>query len=125
MIDSELFPFENTEIYRKAYAFTKQCRNIIDRLPGRYYSDKDQLRRSSLSILNNYAEGYGRWGKKDKQQFYTISKGSAYECVPVISLLYEEKQILKSEFSDLRSQLKEINKMLSGIVQGLEKRKTI
>ena len=61
MNSGELFPFENTELYKKAFIFVKECRQIIKNLPRNYYSDSDQLRRASLSILNNYAEGYGRW----------------------------------------------------------------
>ena len=123
MDDSELFPFEKTELYKKAFGFVKKCREIISRLPKSYYSDGDQLKRSSLSILNNYSEGYGRWGKKDKCQFYSIARGSGYECVPVISFLFLEKQISKTEIDDLRKDLAEVTRMLSGMIQGLEKRK--
>jgi len=76
---SEPFPFEKTEIYQKSMEFVRKCRKICCSLPRNYYSDIDQLKRAAMSICQNFAEGFGRWHKKDKKHFYTISKGSAYE----------------------------------------------
>ena len=122
MPKEETFPFENTEVYKKSYEFTKFCREILSVLPKKYYNESDQLKRASLSICNNFAEGYGRWHVKDKQQFYAIARGSAYECVPVISLLHEQNQINEEDSIKLRSQIAEITRMLSAMIQGLSKR---
>lgn len=43
------------------------------------YALKSQLRRSAESISANVAEGFGRFHKKDKINFYYFAKGSAFE----------------------------------------------
>ena len=55
-----------------------------------------QLRRASISIPLNIAEGSGNWGQRDCAKFYGVSRGSAMECgaaLDVCSLL----GIVKSE----------------------------
>ncbi len=46
---------------------------------------KSQIRRAALSVMNNIAEGFGRFQSKDSLRFYDIAKSSAYE---VKSMLY-------------------------------------
>jgi four helix bundle protein len=123
MNQTEKFPFEDTEIYKRALEFTLQCRKICSRLPKGRWSDADQLSRASLSVCNNFAEGYGRWHKNDKKQFYSIARGSAFECVPIFTFLYNEEFVSDKENDNLRSYVSEITRMLSGMIQGLEKRK--
>jgi four helix bundle protein len=48
---------------------------------------KDQLRRASLSIVLNIAEGSGRFTKPAKRNFYVIAKGSVYECSALFDIL--------------------------------------
>ncbi|MDY7034003.1 MAG: four helix bundle protein [Thermodesulfobacteriota bacterium] len=45
----------------------------------------DQLKRASLSIFLNIAEGAGKVGSADKQRFYSISRGLAMECGAVFN----------------------------------------
>lgn len=49
------------------------------------YDMKFQLKRAALSSMNNIAEGFGRYGKKDSIRFYDISQSSSLE---VKSMLY-------------------------------------
>ena len=123
MQQKDNFPFENTEVYKKAMDFVKLCRQIIKALPKSYYTDGDQLKRASLSVCNNYAEGYGRWGKKDKKYFYSIARGSAFECVPVLTLLHKEDFISDKKINTLRDCIMQVTKMLSGMITGLDNRK--
>ena len=48
---------------------------------------KDQLRRASLSICLNLAEGSGKMSTKDQRHFYTIARGSARETQALIQIL--------------------------------------
>jgi four helix bundle protein len=93
MSEELIFPFEKAEAYQHAIDLARGCRGICRTLPKGHPSDCDQLKRASLPVCNNIAEGYGRWHIKEKQSFYGIARGSAYECVPVLSLLCEEGRI--------------------------------
>lgn len=122
MPEEVTFPFEKAEAYQHAMELARECRNICKALPKGYNSDADQLKRASLSVCNNIAEGYGRWHIKEKQNFYGIARGSAYECVPVLSLLHEEKEISADKIQALRITVAEVTRMLSAMIQGVGKR---
>ncbi len=54
--------------------------NMTEELPRKEdYGLTSQLRRSSLSISDNIAEGFGREHSRDKKNFYIYSRGSANE----------------------------------------------
>lgn len=50
------------------------------------FSYCDQIRRASLSIMNNIAEGFGRYRGKEFRQFLAIAKGSNMEVQSMIFL---------------------------------------
>ena len=64
------FQFEKLEVYQLALKFASKVDEVIKRLPKSEYSIIGQLKRASLSIPLNIAEGAGRWHDKDKKQFY-------------------------------------------------------
>lgn len=74
---------------------------IDEGFPRGYCFLVDQLNRAAFSIATNLAVGNGRFTKLGRKNFFTIARGSAQECVPLI----------------------EIARMLSGLINGLEKRK--
>ena len=47
----------------------------------------NQLRRASVSISSNIAEGFGRSSRKEKDQFYSIAYGSLLEVESQLLLL--------------------------------------
>ena len=83
------------------------------------FSFRDQIRRASISIMNNIAEGFERKGNKEFRNFLYIAKGS---CAEVRSMLY-----LSSDFGYLKKNVCqqliyntiEISKLLSGLIKTL------
>jgi four helix bundle protein len=82
----------------------------------------DQLNRASLSIAASIAEGNGRFTKPDRKNFFGIARGSVQECVPLLELALRRKLLVPKEHESLKSQLEEIARMLSGLINGLENR---
>ncbi len=110
------FLFENLEVYQKAIAFADEISDLAESfLKGNYYL-ADHLNRAALSIAANIAEGNGRYGKADRKNFFRISRGSAFECVPVLELCKRKKLIGEEKHKALKDNLDEICKMLSGLI---------
>lgn len=81
----------------------------------------DQLTRAGLSISLNIAEGNGRWHKAEKKQFLTIARGSTFECVPILQVLRNNGLIEETKYSECRSQLIEIGKMINGLLKSIDR----
>ena len=77
------------------------------------YNLVNQIRRSSRSVMDNIAEGYGRGGNKEFIQFLSIAKGSCTELESQLCQLMDCEYIGKPDFEMLLDQNKRI---LAGIV---------
>ncbi len=81
-----------------------------------------QLRRSSLSVVLNYIEGYARQRKEVLRNFIEISYGSLKESKYLIYFSYNQKFLERDTFDHLTSLAERIGKMLWGILEGLKKK---
>ena len=88
-----MFDFEKLEVYKKAHALTLEILRILYREKNLDPYMKDQLRRASLSVVLNIAEGTGRVSRADKKHFYTIARGSVFECVAMVKVLFDIRNI--------------------------------
>ncbi len=115
-----MFDFENLDIYKLALDFAKQVARATENAPRGHWSLIDQFQRASTSIALNIAEGAGRYAKGEKKQFYSIAKGSAYECVPLISLFCELSIIDEKVTADWKELLQRICQMLTKLIQSIK-----
>jgi four helix bundle protein len=74
---------------------------------------RDQLDRSSVSILCNIGEGAGKTSRADKQRFYEIARGSTTEAATQLDALLIRDIINAAEFTQARELLVRIAQMLS------------
>ena len=81
---------------------------------------KDQMRRASVSIISNIAEGFERNGNKEFIQFLSIAKGSAGELRAQIYLANELEYLDKETFNLLLEKTTSVSKMLSGLINYLK-----
>ena len=116
--------FENLEVYQKAVDFADHASALTESFPRGYYFLADQLNRAALSVATNIAEGNGRFTKADRRNFFIIARGSVQECIPLLELASRRGFITPSRHAEFRTELEEIAKMLSGLIQGVDKRKT-
>jgi len=117
------FMFENLEVYQKSVDLAEKIINLTDEFPKGYYFLTDQLNRASLSIATNIAEGNGRFTKRDRRNFFIIARGSVQECIPLLEIAKRKQFISDVKLSDMLNQLEVISKMISGLINGLERRK--
>ena len=82
------------------------------------YGLTSQIRRASVSISANIAEGFGRRGAKDKLRFYNISKASLNE---VRYFLILSKDLNYYNTTDLLKDLEEVEKLLFSYMNSISK----
>jgi four helix bundle protein len=112
-----MFDFEKLEVYKKAkelnheiLAFLRDSKSIDNYI-------RDQLKRASISIVINIAEGSGKLSKADKRNFYTIARGSVYECVSLLEIIYDEGYIESGKYEYFKARYEIISKMLLGLIR--------
>jgi len=114
--------FENLEVYQKAIRFAAEIAGLTESFPRGYYFLTDQLNRAALSIATNLAEGNGRFTKADRKNFFTIARGSVQECVPLLRVAVIRHLIDEQKSSIFINELEIMAKMISGLINGVEKR---
>ncbi len=117
---SEVNSFKDLIVWQKSMVLAKECYKITSRLPKHeLYALGDQIRRCSVSIPSNIAEGCKRHNNKEFRQFCGIAQGSAAELetqLLLVSSIYPE--ITTISCLEL---LLEIQKMLTKLSQQLKR----
>ena len=76
--------YEKLDVYQASIKFLAVSASIVAKLPTGYSNLADQLRRASLSISLNIAEGAGKPSGRDEGKFYGIARGSSMECGAIL-----------------------------------------
>ena len=101
--------FEEMPVWQKAMKLAVEVFNLSEKLPrSEDYGLTSQIRRSSNSVPSNIAEGFGRYHKKDKINFYYFACGSITETQS--HLIYGNKVIYLSDV-DIKVIIEEYNKL--------------
>ena len=105
--------FEDLEVWQLSRDLCQKIEALIisDEL-SRRYALKDQIDRSSGSIMDNIAEGFGRSGSLEFRNFLGYAKGSCSELKSQIYRLYDKQLILQKDYEDLIEQCDHINAKL-------------
>jgi four helix bundle protein len=91
--------------------------------PEEKYGLSADMRRAVNSIIHNFAEGFGRFGNKDKSRFYKISRGSAYELISQLFACEALHYITYAKKRSLVDQCIEIIQEEDRLIKAVESRK--
>jgi four helix bundle protein len=116
------FMFEKLEVYQKAVDFADEIAALTEHFPRGYGFLVHQLNRAALSIATNLAEGNGRFTKPDRRNFFTIVRGFSQEYVPLLEIARRRGLVNKPDAIALKERLEVIARMISGLINGLDKR---
>ncbi len=93
--------FEELDIWKNARLLCIKIRDIATNTPlAKDFSLKDQILRSSGSIMDNISEGYERDGKKEFLQFLYIAKGSLGETRSQLHRCFDAGFISKATYDE-------------------------
>jgi four helix bundle protein len=112
------FDFQKLEVYRKSRDFHITCKSILKNISVEKYVN-DQLGRASYSVVLNIAEGSAKQTKPDRKNFFTISRGSVFECAAILDILRKEEKINDHDYSSAIKLADEISRILFTMIKNL------
>lgn len=114
--------FEDLQVWQKSRSMFKEIYTLTHKGGfARDYALRDQINRSSGSIMDNIAEGFGRQSNKGFVNFLTIASGSALEVKSQLYRALDRQYLTTKHFQELIGMIIEISKMLSGLIAYLNK----
>jgi len=113
--------FEDLEVWQKGCSITKQI-YILTRGEAfnRDYGLKDQIRRASVSIPSNIAEGFERESPKDYCRFLLIAKGSCGEVRTQLYIAQSLGYVDSEQFNSLNMDCCKLSAMLSNLIRAIQ-----
>jgi four helix bundle protein len=114
--------FEDLIPWQKARSLDKEVFKFVSQTRiARDFTLKDQVLRSSGSIMDNIAEGFERSGKREFIQFLSIAKGSCGELRSQCYRALDREYINESDFDTLKDLCIEESKIIQGLMSYLNK----
>ena len=117
--------FEDLEAYKAARQFRKAMYAVGRKLPNfEKFALASQIRRASVSLTNNIAEGHGRFHYLDQIKFVLHARGSLEELVDDVNICADEQYLPLTEITTLRDEGWHVLKLINGYLRWLRNRKT-
>jgi four helix bundle protein len=113
--------YKELEIWKRAIVIAKSTYALIVSFPdSQKYGLTNQMKRAAVSIASNIAEGAGRNGNKEFNQFLGIAIGSMYELETQLVIAKEVGYVNTEKSEIFTSQIEELVKMTFGLKNKLK-----
>jgi four helix bundle protein len=115
--------FEDVEAWQKARELTSAVYGVTNK--GAFARDFglcDQIRRASVSVMSNIAEGFDRGGNRELIQFLYIAKGSAAEVQAQLYVALDAGYLNQEQFQRLYSLAGDTSRLIGGFIRYLKTR---
>ncbi|MCH7989619.1 MAG: four helix bundle protein [Planctomycetes bacterium] len=111
-----MFRFEKLDVWHKAVEFADSVYSMTRKFPNdERFGLTSQMRRASVSVSSNIAEGSGRVSDKDFGRFIEISYSSVMEVVSQAQIAHRQRFLSVEDRNALNQQAEELSRMLSGL----------
>ena len=112
----EIFGYRKLIAYQKGKEVVKRTYKLLKKFPSEErYAMCDQLRRASVSITSNIAEGVSRYSVKDKSHFIEIAYGSLMEVSSQFDIAEDLGYITSEDRKNIDLLIEEEARLLSGL----------
>ena len=105
---------EARELVKEIYSATSKGKFAKD------FSLRDQIRRASVSVMSNVAEGYARSSDKEFARFLGIALGSTAEVQSQLYVARDLKYITNNDFDSLYNRCAKTAKLITGFINYLK-----
>lgn len=114
---NEVFGYRKLIAYQKGKEVVKRTYQLLKKFPSEErYAMCDQLRRASVSITSNIAEGINRFSVKDKAHFVEMAYGSLMEVSSQFEIAEELGYISSEDRLSMDILVEEEARLLSGLL---------
>ena len=112
----EVFGYRKLIAYQKGKEVVKRTYKLLKKFPKEeQYAMCDQLRRASISITSNIAEGMNRYSVKDKNHFLEMAYGSLMEVSSQFEIAEELGYINNADRQNMDVLIDEVARLISGL----------
>ncbi|MBR3400204.1 MAG: four helix bundle protein [Prevotella sp.] len=112
----DVFSYRNLRVYQGALQLVTSIYNILKSFPvEERYGLSDQLRRASVSVPSNLAEGSSRFSRKEQIHYIELSYGSLLEVMCQIEISHNLGYVNDDNFNAIESDVMVLAKQLSGL----------
>ncbi len=113
--------FREINVWNKSKDFVKHIYEVTQRFPEtERFGLVNQIRRTSVSVPSNIAEGASRSSEKDFRRFLEIAIGSAFEVETQLLIVFDLKFLNELNLKKLIDEIHQIQKMLNVFIQKLK-----
>ena len=118
---STIKSFEDLPVWQDARKFTNKIYNLTNKFPKQeIYGLTSQIRRATVSIMSNIAEGFDRRSDKELSNFLSMARGSSSEVQNDLYIALDLKYISKEDFTIMYQEAKKIAKQINGLMAYLK-----
>ncbi|SRR6266404_7161353 len=112
--------FTDLRVWRESHFLSLEVYKLTREFPKEeVYGLTSQLRRAVVSVTSNIAEGFNRFSRKEKIQFYSIALGSVSEVHSQLMLVKDLHYISETEYKALEEQIEIVHKALSALIKSI------
>ena len=118
---SKIKRFEDLIVFQKAMSLSKEIYRITS--GGMFSKDwglRDQVRRASVSILSNIAEGFGKYSNPEFKKYLAIANGSSFEVRAQLHLARELGYIGELEAEMLIKMCEEVSRLIRALRRNIK-----
>ncbi|MFA5974817.1 MAG: four helix bundle protein [Elusimicrobiota bacterium] len=109
--------FEDIQAWGRARELARQVYLVSNTDDFRRdYGLRDQIRRASVSVISNIAEGFERDGNTEFARFLTMAKGSSGEVRAQVYIALDQGYISQDQAQKLISLAQEVSRMIAGLI---------
>lgn len=115
-----MFDFEKLVVYQRSKGLHLDITRWLVANQAVDSVTRDQLRRASLSIALNIAEGSGRFSQKDQRNFFVIARSSVSEVAAIFDILKDSSRIAAADFEKFYLEADELSRILFALIKKIE-----
>jgi len=118
---STIKSFEDLPVWQDARKFTNEIYKLTNKFPKEeLYGLTSQIRRATVSIMSNIAEGFDRRSDKELSNFLSMARASSSEVQNDLYIALDLKYISKEDFTIMYQEAKKIAKQINGLMTYLK-----